>query len=124
LPRLDQPSGGSLSAILGPCIEGNHRAWGSLMNSVDDSFEYCEAPGRQADARSDYNTIVARRSQLTRDCRPGGFIRSDEANVGLPSTRNELLERDCNAGANLLSSHTWRQRGIGEIHSLWVVADL
>jgi hypothetical protein len=93
------------------------------MNSVDDGFEYFEAPGREADARSDYNTIVARRSQLTLDCRPRGSIRPDEANVGLPSTRSELLERDCNAGANLLRSHTWRQRGIGEIHSLWIVAD-
>jgi hypothetical protein len=31
--------GGSIGAILGPCIEGNRRAWGSLMNSVDDDFE-------------------------------------------------------------------------------------
>ena len=44
------------------------------MNSVDDSFEYDEAPGRQADARSDYNTIVARRSQLMLDGRPSAFI--------------------------------------------------
>jgi len=78
------------------------------MNSVDDGFEYCEAPGRQADARSDYNTIVARRSWLTLDRRPGGSIRPDEANVGLPSMLSELLERDGNARANLLSSHTWR----------------
>jgi len=34
-----QPSGGSIGAIVGPCIEGNRRAWGSLMNSVDDGFE-------------------------------------------------------------------------------------
>ena len=34
-----QPSGGSIGAIIGPRIEGNRRAWGSLMNSVDDSFE-------------------------------------------------------------------------------------
>ena len=34
-----QPSGGSIGAIVGPCIEGNRRAWGSLMNSVDDDFE-------------------------------------------------------------------------------------
>ena len=34
-----QPSGGSIGAIIGPCIEGNRRAWGSLMNSVDDGFE-------------------------------------------------------------------------------------
>jgi len=34
-----QPSGSSIGAILGPCIEGNRRAWGSLVDSVDDGFE-------------------------------------------------------------------------------------
>ena len=34
-----QPSGGGIGAILGPCIEGDRRAWGSLMDSVDDGFE-------------------------------------------------------------------------------------
>jgi hypothetical protein len=34
-----QPPGGSIGAIHGRCIEGNRRAWGSLMNSVDDGFE-------------------------------------------------------------------------------------
>jgi hypothetical protein len=38
-----QPSRGSIKATL-PCIERNRRAWGSLMNSVDDSFEYRKAP--------------------------------------------------------------------------------
>jgi hypothetical protein len=33
------PSGGSIGAVVGPCIEGNRRAWGSLTNSVDDDFE-------------------------------------------------------------------------------------
>jgi len=33
------PSGGGIGAIIGPCIEGNRRAWGSLTNSVDDHFE-------------------------------------------------------------------------------------
>jgi len=34
-----QPSGGRLGAIVGPCIEGNRGAWGSLTNSVDGDFE-------------------------------------------------------------------------------------
>ena len=33
------PSGGGIGAIIGPCIERNRRAWGSLTNSVDDDFE-------------------------------------------------------------------------------------
>jgi len=33
------PSGGSIGAIIGLCIERNRRAWGSLTNSVDDDFE-------------------------------------------------------------------------------------
>ena len=32
------------------------------MNSIDDGFEQCKALGRQADAGSNYNTIVARRT--------------------------------------------------------------
>jgi hypothetical protein len=54
-----QPSGGSIGAIVGPCIESNRRAWGSLVNGVDDGFEYCKAPGRQAHAGSDYHAIIA-----------------------------------------------------------------
>jgi hypothetical protein len=38
--------GVSIGAILRPCIEGNRRAWGGFMNSVDDGFERCKAPGR------------------------------------------------------------------------------
>jgi hypothetical protein len=57
-----QPTGGSIGAIIGPCIEGNRHAWGSLVNGVDDGFEYCKASGRQAHASSDYHTIVALRS--------------------------------------------------------------
>jgi hypothetical protein len=34
-----QPTGGSIGAIHGRCVEGNRRVWGSLMNSVDDDFE-------------------------------------------------------------------------------------
>jgi len=33
------PSGCSIGAIIGLCIERNRRAWGSLTNSVDDDFE-------------------------------------------------------------------------------------
>ena len=33
------PSGGGIGAIIGPCIECNRRAWGSLTNSIDDDFE-------------------------------------------------------------------------------------
>jgi hypothetical protein len=33
------PSGGGIGAIIGPCVEGNRRAWGSPANSVDDDFE-------------------------------------------------------------------------------------
>jgi hypothetical protein len=33
------PSAGGIGAIVGPGIEGNRRAWGSLTNSVDDDFE-------------------------------------------------------------------------------------
>src|SRR5260370_19809040 len=34
-----QPPGGGIGAISGRGIEGDRRAWGSLMNSVDDGFE-------------------------------------------------------------------------------------
>jgi hypothetical protein len=57
-----QPSGASIGAIIGPFIEGNRHPWGSLMNGVDDGFEYCKTPGRQAHASSDYHAIVPLRS--------------------------------------------------------------
>ena len=82
-----QPSGRGLGAIVGPCVEGDRRARCSLVNSVDDRFEHWKPPGWHTDARSDYDTIVFRRSQLTLDCRPGAFIRSDEADVALPSVQ-------------------------------------
>jgi hypothetical protein len=62
MTSVTQPSGCSIGAVLGQCIEGNRRAWGSLVNSVDDGFEYCKTLGRQAHASSDYHTIVARRT--------------------------------------------------------------
>src|SRR5262249_23782182 len=118
-----QPSGSSLRAIFGPCIEGNRRAWCGPMNSVDDGFEYCKAPGRQAHARSDYDTIVARRSQLTLGRRPSGFIGVNEAHIAFPTPCSKLLERNRNACANLLDGHTRWQSGVGEIHSLRIVAN-
>src|SRR5579871_6566399 len=59
------------------------------MNSVDDDFEYMQGPGRQAHAASEYHAIVALRSQLKLRCRPSGFIRLDQANVGLPSALSD-----------------------------------
>jgi hypothetical protein len=59
---VTQPSACSIGAVLGQCIEGNRRAWGSLVNSVDDGFEYRKTLGRQAHASSDYHTIVRRRT--------------------------------------------------------------
>src|SRR5262249_38419575 len=57
------PSGGNgIGAIFRPSIESNCRAWSNLMNSVDDGLEYCKAFGRQADAGSNYNAIIAHRS--------------------------------------------------------------
>jgi hypothetical protein len=34
-----QPTGSGIGAVMGHCIEGNGRAWGGFMNSVDDGFE-------------------------------------------------------------------------------------
>jgi hypothetical protein len=34
-----QPSGRGIGAILGPCIKGNHRVRGSLVDGVDNGFE-------------------------------------------------------------------------------------
>ena len=34
-----QPTGSSICAILGPCVEGNRRPWGSIVNRVYDGFE-------------------------------------------------------------------------------------
>ena len=60
------------------------------MNSVNNGFEYRKAPWRQADAGSNYNTIISLRSQLTHHGRPSSFIRPDEADVALPPMLGEL----------------------------------
>jgi len=57
-----QPSGGSIGAVVRPCIEGNGRAWGNLTNNVDERFEHCKIARRQAHAASDDHTIVVRRT--------------------------------------------------------------
>ena len=33
------PARGRIGAVVGPCIEGNRRAWGNPSNRVDDDFE-------------------------------------------------------------------------------------
>src|SRR4030095_13560118 len=50
-----QPSGRRIGAILGPCVEGNRRAGGSLMNGVDDSFEYRKTPGGTEEPATPHN---------------------------------------------------------------------
>src|SRR5262249_10679036 len=42
----------------------------------------------------------------------------DVTNVGLPSAISELLHRNRDTSANLLSGHSWWQRRIRKIHSL------
>ena len=64
------------------------------MNSINDGFEHGKPLGRQADAGSDDDTIIGLRSQQTLDCRTSAFIRPDEANLALPSTFRELLQRN------------------------------
>jgi len=76
------------------------------MNGVDDGFEYRKAPRWQANAGSNYYAVVAPRCQLTLDCRPSGFVRPDEAKVGLPTAFSELFHRNRDTGVYLLSGHT------------------
>ena len=32
------PTGGSIGAVIGPCVEGNRRTWGGFANRIDDDF--------------------------------------------------------------------------------------
>ncbi len=98
------PSGGGIGAVVGACIEGNCRIRGSLADSVDDDFQQCKVARGQAHAGSDDNTIVVRRRQMMLHCGSGGLVRAEKNRVGLPSAVSELLERNRNAGVNLLSS--------------------
>jgi len=83
------------------------------MNSINDGFEHGKPLGRQADAGSDDDTIIGLQSQQTLDCRTSVFIRPDEANLALPSTFSELLQRNRSAGVNLLGVHAGWQSRIG-----------
>jgi len=73
----------------------------AFVNGIDDSFEHSQLPRRQADTRSNDDTIIFRRSELMLNCRPSAFIGPDEEDVGLPSARSELFQRNRNTGADL-----------------------
>jgi hypothetical protein len=81
-----QPSGGSIGTVFGPRIESNGGSWRGPVDRVDDRLEQRKALGRQADTSADYDAVAARRSQMTFHRLPGRFIRTDKANVGLPSS--------------------------------------
>jgi hypothetical protein len=118
-----QPSGCSIGAVFGPRIESNGGSRRGSVDRVDDGLEQRKAPGRQADTSADYDAVAARGSQMTFHRLPGSFIRTDKANVGLPSSVCHLLQRSRDTGAYLLNGHTWRKGRIGEIHRFRVVAD-
>lgn len=78
------------------------------MDRVDDRLEKRKALRRQTDTSADYNTGIVCGSQVTLHRLPSRFIRTDEAEIALPSPVGHLLQRNRNAGAYLLSVHTWR----------------
>ena len=78
------------------------------MDRVDDRLEQRKALRRQADTSADYNTGIVCGSQVTLHRLHSRFIRTDEAEIALPSPIGHLLQRKRNTGAYLLNAHTWR----------------
>ncbi len=76
------------------------------MNRVNNRLKVCKALRRQADTSTDYNAVVACRSQVALHCLPGSSIRTDVADIALPSSVCHLLQRKRNTGAYLLNVHT------------------
>jgi hypothetical protein len=69
------------------------------MNRVDDRLEQRKALRRQADTSADYNTGIVCGSQVTLHSLRSRFIRTDEAEIALPSPIGHLLQRKRNTGA-------------------------
>jgi hypothetical protein len=93
------------------------------MYGVHDYLEQRKALGWQADTSPDYNTGIVCRGQVTFYRLPSSFIGADEAEISLPSPVCHLLQPERKARAYLLGTHPSRQRRIGIIYSVWVVAD-
>jgi hypothetical protein len=71
------------------------------MYRVHDYLEQRKASRWPADTGPDYDTSIVRRSKVTFNRPPSGFIGADEAEIGLPSPVSHLLQRKRKARAYL-----------------------
>ena len=69
------------------------------MDRVDDRLKQRKARSRQPDTSADYNAGIVCGSQVTLHRLPSRFIRTDEAEIALPSPVCHLLQRKRNTGA-------------------------
>ena len=93
------------------------------MDRINNRLKDCKALRRQADTSANYNAGITSRGQVILHRLPGRSIRTDVANIALPSPVCHLSQRKRNTGADLLSAHTRRKSRIRIIHGFRVVAD-
>ena len=55
------------------------------MDRINNRFEHCKALRRQADTSANYNAGIISRGQVILHRLPGRSIRTDVANIALPS---------------------------------------
>ena len=78
------------------------------MDRVKNRLKYCKALRRQADTRADYNASIVCGSQVTLHRLASRSIRTNVADIALPSSVCHLLECKRNTGAYPLRAHTRR----------------
>jgi hypothetical protein len=93
------------------------------VHSVDQDLKQQQAFRGNTNSAADYNAIVGRGCEVTIKRNASSFVRSDQAKIGLPPTLRHLPHADRDPGMNLFSVKPWRQRGVREIDSLWLLAD-
>ena len=93
------------------------------MDRVNNRFKDCKALRGQADTGANYNASIISRGQVMLHRLPGRSIRTDVADIALPSPVCHLSQRKRNTGAYLLSAHTRRKSRIGIIYGFRVVTD-
>src|SRR5215470_19557428 len=86
-----QPSCGSIGAVFGSRIKCDHGSRSSFMDRVNNRFK--DRKALQADTGANYNAGIISRGQVMLYRLPGRSIRTDVADIALPSPVCHLSQR-------------------------------
>jgi hypothetical protein len=103
-----QPSRSSIGAVFRPRVKGDGGSRSGPMDRINNRLKIRKALKRQADTSADYNTGIVCGSQVTFHRLPSRSIRTNPADIALPSSVRHLLKGTRHTGAYLLSAHARR----------------